>query len=98
MYRFEVSDDGSESSEKVRFDPFVGVAPRLYPTVFSMGGRGRDPLTGDYLDWEPAQARPRLMEEAQVYFPPYVLEDAVVEQLHNDLARVGLAAYRERAE
>ena len=98
MYRFEVSDDGSEYSDKVRFDPFVGVAPRLYPTVFSMVGRGRDPLTGDYLDWEPAQARPRLMEEAQVYFPPYVLEDAVVEQLRNDLARVGAAAYQERAE
>jgi hypothetical protein len=38
------------------------------------------------------------MEEAQVYFPPYVLEDAVVEQLRNDLARVGAAAYQERAE
>ena len=91
MYRFEVSDGGSESPGKVCFDPFVGVAPRLYSTVFSMVGRGRDPVTGEYLDWEPAQARPRLVEEAQVYFLPMLLEDAVIEQLRKDLATAGAA-------
>jgi len=92
MYRYEVSDDGSRPQDKVNFDPFVGVAPRLYPAVFSMFGRSRDRYSGDFGTWEPATSQPRLVVDAEATYPIQRMEDAVSEQLVTDLEGLGWVA------
>lgn len=47
-----------ERGDRVAFVPFVGVAPRMFDTVFTADGRKTG--TGDLTRWEPATASPRL--------------------------------------
>ncbi|WP_131809462.1 deaminase [Mycolicibacter sinensis] len=80
MYGEEVSD-GTETNGKVAFVAFAGVAPRLFPNVFAMVGRKRDPVTGEYLPWVPKLAQPRLVSAAVLRYPIQVAEDVVINKL-----------------
>lgn len=80
MYGEEVSD-GTESKGKVAFLAFTGIAPRLFPNVFAMVGRQRDPVTGEYLPWLPNLAQPRLVDATVLRYPIQVAEDAVINKL-----------------
>jgi deoxycytidylate deaminase len=57
-------DFNSTDKNKVHFEPFVGVAPRRYLSMFQMGetteyGKRKD-SRGNKLDWNPTEAQPRI--------------------------------------
>lgn len=81
MYRHEIVDGPVDDDRRVVFEPFQGIAPRLYRSVFAMPLRARDEATGDYLDWDPAQSRPRLVAEAEISSSVGPLEDSVINRL-----------------
>jgi deoxycytidylate deaminase len=62
FYGLQISVDGSNpSTQTVRFEPFVGVAPRRYRELFAMVGRRKD-AAGLYHAWNKDRAVPRLAE------------------------------------
>ena len=87
MYAHEISLTPEHGGHDVRFEPFEGVAPRLYHSLFTMADRSRDPISGTYLPWQPEHASPRLVSEADLDTPIQNLEDAVVADL-KDLLRL----------
>lgn len=78
LYGDSVAIDEEEAGQKVRFEPFVGVAPSLFPRVFDAGKR-KDPETGRPVEWNPTEATPRLgpLEEGSDYWVHYREEEAV---------------------
>lgn len=56
-------DAGQPGDTRVRFEPFVGVAPQLYMNFFTMGMRKQP--DGMKLAWQPRVAVPRV-------FPPHM--------------------------
>ena len=88
MYGDEVADE-TGTSGKVSFVPFAGIAPRLFPSVFAMIGRNRNPVTGEYLTWVPNEAQPRLVDVAVLRYPIQVAEDAVIKKLEDRFASDG---------
>lgn len=78
MYRHEVGEGELEDDKRVQFEPFAGIAPRLYASVFSMSGRSRDEFTGAFVEWVPETAMPRLVDESSVQYSIQVLEDHVL--------------------
>jgi len=58
-YDSVVIDELTESDDKVNFQSFVGVAPRRYDSFFRIDRRRKKP-GGDAVQWEPANAQPRV--------------------------------------
>lgn len=81
MYKDEVVEGPSTDVGRVVFEPFQGVAPRLYQSVFTMIGRNRDSVTGKYEMWDPATARPRVIAEADTVYPIQFMEDDAIQRL-----------------
>jgi cytidine deaminase len=81
MYRTEIGEGPPDPEGKVAFVPFAGIAPRLYPFVFAMTGRSRDPVTGKYAPWIEASAVPRLIDASVLRYPIQIAEDAVIRGL-----------------
>jgi cytidine deaminase len=80
MYAAEVSDGAGDPST-VTFEAFSGVAPRLFPSVFTMVGRDRDDVTGEYVAWMPDTAPPRLVDGAVLRYPVQTAEDEITKAL-----------------
>jgi cytidine deaminase len=80
MYQTEVAEV-EDLEDKVAFTAFAGVAPRLFPRVFAMAGRKRDPVTGEYLTWTAHEAMPRLVDAAVLRYPIQTGEDEVIRGL-----------------
>jgi cytidine deaminase len=80
MYAAEVSDGAGDPST-VTFEAFSGVAPRLFPSVFTMVGRDRDDVTGEYVAWMPDKAPPRLVDGAVLRYPVQTAEDEITKAL-----------------
>lgn len=57
-----IVDPGDSPSEKIRFEPFVGVAPRRYSDLFGLTTTKRKAKDGSLLQWKAAEATPRLPE------------------------------------
>ena len=55
-------DPADQCEGKVRFEPFVGVAPRRYSDLFGLSTTKRKSKDGSWLQWRPAEAVPRLPE------------------------------------
>ena len=72
-------------SQKVQFEPFVGVAPRQYVKLFSMGERMTD---GRILTFHPSYANPRYSGNHRVYLDN---EDEQATILKNILTEQGLS-------
>jgi deoxycytidylate deaminase len=77
MYSHEVTEEVQEG--KVAFQPYRGIAPRLYRSVFQMTGRSRDSVSGMYEKWKASEARPRLANEAMVLNNVIAAEDQFYE-------------------
>lgn len=60
LYPEAISFEAEESSPKVRFRPFTGVAPRRYQEFFGFGRR-KD-ARGFAVKWSPSAARPRVRQ------------------------------------
>jgi cytidine deaminase len=57
-----VVDPADDCVGKVRFEPFVGVAPRRYADLFGLATTKRKGKDGSLLQWRRAEAVPRLPE------------------------------------
>lgn len=77
MYQSEVTEELTDPN-KVAFTAFAGVAPRLFPLVFAMTGRGRDSVTGEYTPWVAHEATPRLVDAAVLRYPIGAAEDEII--------------------
>jgi cytidine deaminase len=85
MYHHEIVEGPTnDSGGRVIFEPFEGVAPRLYPRVFAMLNRGRD-VSGRFEEWEPRVARPRLVQDADILPPVGGMEDEALGQFFEAL-------------
>jgi hypothetical protein len=63
LYPDSVSVDAADAcSDKVRFEPFVGVAPRRYSDLFGLSSSKRKQKDGSLLQWNRAGAVLRLPE------------------------------------
>lgn len=77
MYAREVTEEVQEG--KVAFQPYRGIAPRLYRGVFQMTGRSRDSVSGKYEKWRADEARPRLANETMLLNNVIAAEDQFYE-------------------
>jgi deoxycytidylate deaminase len=69
-----VVDETRKHPDRVAFQPFVGVAPRLYPALFTAGTRKRD--DGTVVDWSQTKttALPRIAE-SESETPLYLIRE-----------------------
>jgi hypothetical protein len=59
------ADYGEKTSKQVPFEPFVGIAPRKYIELFTMGSRKY--ANGKIIPFERANAIPRLVGSPRAY-------------------------------
>jgi len=92
MYRLQISEGRIDpnSPSVVVFEPFQGIAPRLYRSVFSMYDRDREDLSGEYGQWNPATAPPRLVADAEAVSNLRFMEDGVISEMETALTEIGL--------
>lgn len=83
-----VVDPADSCSGRVRFEPFVGVAPRRYSDLFGLSSSKRKSKDGSLLQWRRAEANPRLPE----YMPSAVARLAA----EQDELRVFFGQLREK--
>lgn len=94
MYRDEVSEEPTAvPGSVVKFEPFQGVAPRLYRSVFSATGRQRSDMDGKYLGWDRAAAQPRLGRDAMGLPMLATPEDALYDNVYEALGNSDIASY-----
>lgn len=67
LYGDSISVDAAAPKGKVKFEPFVGIAPERYAEIFTKGRR-KD-KRGNAIDWSPIGAKPTLIRT----LPAYVL-------------------------
>lgn len=76
LYRDSISVNPSSSKDRVKFEPFVGIAPERYSEIFSKGKRKTK--AGRVIDWSPATAKPTLIRTLPAYL---LLENSAVNTL-----------------
>lgn len=92
MYPHQIVDGSAPTANRldvVTFEPFRGVAPRLYRSVFMMPDRGREDMTGEYAPWEAAEAAPRLVADAEAIHSVIDIEQGVIDETRKALAEFG---------
>lgn len=96
MYQHEISEDLDLSRKVVVFEPYQGVAPRLFRGVFTMTGRKRD-ASGEYPEWVPDEARPRLIVDATSVPQPITAEKSLYQGTVDKLVEVDWTAIKLKA-
>jgi cytidine deaminase len=92
LYPDSVSVDPAEpSAGKVRFEPFVGVAPRRYSDLFGLSSSKRKQKDGSLLQWKRAGAVPRLPEYLPSAVARMAAEQDEIKLFLNQLRSKGLA-------
>ncbi|WP_267908500.1 anti-phage dCTP deaminase [Antrihabitans stalagmiti] len=92
MYPYQIVDGSAptaNSSDVVTFEPFRGVAPRLYRSVFMMPDRAREDMTGEYAPFDAAKAAPRLVADAEAIHSIIDVEQGVIDETRKALAEFG---------
>ena len=89
LFRHEIVDGPYSGDDRVIFEPFTGVAPRMFASVFSLTGRDRDQVTGEFADWEPTIAPPRLVADARATTSYTSMELGVLKQQRDRLVSAG---------
>lgn len=67
LYPDSIVIDRRSTGDAVRFEPFAGVAPRRYLSLFEMVQRKDERRGGRIVVWNKASARPRLAEPLSLY-------------------------------
>jgi hypothetical protein len=76
----------------VQFESFVGVSPRCFLELFSIGDVPRKVIAGKVNNWTPRNANPRLKESPLAYL---YREDLLMKEFKKELKRTGLETVRE---
>ena len=82
-----IADSPASSSTGIPFQSFVGIAPRQYIRLYSMGDSVRKDNKGDAVKWDPATALPREPETASTYL---LHEDECIKDLQSKLNLAGI--------
>lgn len=92
LYPDSVAVDPADScGDKVRFEPFVGVAPRRYSDLFGLSTMKRKSKDGSLLQWRHAEAIPRLPEYMPTAVARLAAEQEEIHLFHRQLIDKGLA-------
>ena len=86
-----VVDPADQCSGKVRFEPFVGVAPRRYSDLFGLSAMKRKSKDGSWLQWRRAEAVPRLPEYMPTAVARLAAEEEEISLFSAQLIEKGLA-------
>lgn len=78
MFKDEVSEGPGGRVDAVSFEPFEGVAPRLYRNLFMGTPRPRNKVDGQYEIWDGSRSPLRLLASQPVPPPLKALEDSVI--------------------
>ncbi|MGC4048339.1 MAG: anti-phage dCTP deaminase [Paludibaculum sp.] len=84
-------DSGSECGGKVRFEPFVGVAPKRYRELFSAIRKTRKKPNGEVFVWRPTGAAPHLPEYLPSPLTRLTAEQEELNRFRQLLVEKGLA-------
>lgn len=79
-----VVDPDVHSKSHVSFESFVGIAPRLYLSLFDASKIARKDETGAVVKWIPSNSSPRLSEDPK----SYVTKESFLNKLMNDFSEV----------
>lgn len=84
-------DPSKHTVGRVRFEPFVGIAPRLYMDIFEMQGPdGRKDNAGRIVEWPKTEPAPRIRRFMNTY---RLMEDKLIAEFIPELAKkLGLNA------
>ncbi|MBA3859097.1 MAG: hypothetical protein C0508_01190 [Cyanobacteria bacterium PR.023] len=86
LHEDEISVDKlAKEEKKVRFEPFVGIAPRIFIEMFSMVPR-KD-KKGHILPWDGKKAKPKMSESPYSYI---ALEQSELARVKRAMAEAGL--------
>ena len=88
-------DPGGDTTNKVRFEPFVGVAPRRYSDLFGLSTSRRKARNGTLLPWNRAEAVPRLPEYMPRAAARLAAEQEDVKLFLKELKQNGLAEQKD---
>lgn len=86
-----VVDPADSCGDKVRFEPFVGVAPRRYSDLFGLSMMKRKSKDGSWLQWRRAEAVPRFPEYMPTAVARLAAEQKEISVFHGKLIEKGLA-------
>jgi deoxycytidylate deaminase len=86
-----VVDPADPCGDKVRFEPFVGVAPRRYSDLFGLSMMKRKSKDGSWLQWRRAEGVPRLPEYMPTPVARLAAEQEEISLFHSQLVEKGLA-------
>jgi cytidine deaminase len=86
-----VVDPADPCGDKVRFEPFVGVAPRRYSDLFGLSLMKRKSKDGSWLQWRRAEAVPRFPEYMPTAVARLAAEQEEISLFHGQLIEKGLA-------
>ena len=86
-----VVDPAGQCGDKVRFELFVGVAPRRYSDLFGLSTMKRKAKDGSWLQWRRAEAVPRLPEYMPTAVARLAAEQEEISLFLSQLREKGLA-------
>lgn len=86
-----VVDPADPCGDRVRFEPFVGVAPRRYSDLFGLSMMKRKSKDGSWLQWRRAESVPRLPEYMPSAVARLAAEQEEISLFHSQLKEKGLA-------
>jgi deoxycytidylate deaminase len=86
MFPDEVSEGPSPVQDTVAFEPFEGIAPRLFRQLFTMSQRSRDKITGRFSTWDSTASTPWLLAAIGVTPSPIPMENRVISEFSRNLS------------
>jgi cytidine deaminase len=90
-----VVDTGADCRDKVRFEPFVGIAPKRYAELFSLAGRSRKNKDGTVKTWRRSGSSPQLPEYMPSAVARVTAEQEEFKNFMDEMRRQGLATPEE---
>lgn len=91
-------DPADDCGGRVRFEPFVGVAPRRYADLFGLSPFKRKSTDGSWLRWRPSEATPRLPDLTGTKVARLAAEEEEVRLFVDSLQEKGLAKSEESTD
>jgi cytidine deaminase len=93
-----VVDPAEDCGNKVRFEPFVGVAPRRYSDLFGLSKMKRKGKDGSAVQWRRTEATPRLPEYMPSAVARLAAEQEEIKVFLGQLKEHGLAEPKEKEQ
>lgn len=87
-----VVDPHMPVTERVVFESFVGISPRIFPKIFEQSGKRKDKKTGNVINWDRARSDPKINRFVLTYLSAEEL--LVGEELPSIMDKNGLESVK----